>query len=138
MNQVKQRAVAAISELATRSKVREIGRSIGVEISFVRRFDELQAAEPADHLEGQSADHRAGPLAVVIVDLHISGCDPFSLIRAVKESHPGCLVLCFFSHVERERELLAKSAGADLVLPRSKFFGELPEQLKSILLPGTG
>jgi DNA-binding NarL/FixJ family response regulator len=43
----------------------------------------------------------------------------------------GARVVAFGSHVERETLDAARAAGCDEVLPRSRFFGSLPELLRT-------
>jgi hypothetical protein len=55
---------------------------------------------------------------VVIIDL-ARGADRVSQVRA---SHPDARIVCFGPHVDDDAMAAAKTAGADVVLPRSRFF----------------
>ena len=55
---------------------------------------------------------------VVIVDL-ARGVDQVSSIRA---SHPTARIVCYGPHVDDTSLDAARTAGADVVLPRSRFF----------------
>lgn len=55
---------------------------------------------------------------VVIVDLARHGDD----IAAVRAVAPGARIVGFGPHVDGERAEAARSAGADAVFPRSRFF----------------
>src|SRR5262245_54449387 len=70
----------------------------------------------------------AGPPACVIVDLHHPGLDLAALIREIKNGGP-CMIVGYGSHVAAELLQQARTAGCDLVLPRSKFVEELATSL---------
>jgi hypothetical protein len=55
---------------------------------------------------------------VVIIDLARSGRH----VGAVRESAPAARIVCFGPHVDEEGANAARAAGADVVLPRSRFF----------------
>jgi DNA-binding NarL/FixJ family response regulator len=55
---------------------------------------------------------------VVIVDLARSGGD----VGALRAAAPSARLVCFGPHVDEERAAAAREAGADVVLPRSRFF----------------
>ena len=55
---------------------------------------------------------------VVIVDLARSG----AAVGAVRTAAPTARIVCFGPHVDEESADAARAAGADLVLPRSRFF----------------
>jgi DNA-binding NarL/FixJ family response regulator len=55
---------------------------------------------------------------VVIVDL-ARGVDQVTSIRA---SHPNARIVCYGPHVDDASLGAARAAGADVVLPRSRFF----------------
>ena len=55
---------------------------------------------------------------VVIVDLARSG----EHVRAVRAAAPAARIVCFGPHVDDEGASAALAAGADAVLPRSRFF----------------
>jgi DNA-binding NarL/FixJ family response regulator len=55
---------------------------------------------------------------VVIVDLARSG----QHVREVRSAVPAARIVCFGPHVDDEGARSALAAGADVVLPRSRFF----------------
>jgi hypothetical protein len=90
------RVCALVSDLMDRSRIG--GAIAGVE--FVR---EPAACTGAD---------------VVLVDLARFGSD----VGAVRGAAPDARVVCFGPHVDESGADAALQAGADLVLPRSRFF----------------
>jgi DNA-binding NarL/FixJ family response regulator len=60
-----------------------------------------------------------GAADVVIVDIARSGPQVVAEIRA---ETPAVRIVCFGPHVDDEAADAARSAGADVVLPRSRFF----------------
>jgi hypothetical protein len=59
-----------------------------------------------------------GGADIVIVDLARSG----QHVRAVRNAAPAARIVCFGPHVDDEGASAALAAGADIVLPRSRFF----------------
>ena len=59
-----------------------------------------------------------GDAEVVIVDLARSG----QHVSAVRDAAPAARIVCFGPHVDDERASAALAEGADIVLPRSRFF----------------
>ncbi|HTK14800.1 MAG TPA: hypothetical protein VL769_00280 [Acidimicrobiia bacterium] len=57
---------------------------------------------------------------VVIIDLARSGRH----VRAVRSAAPAARIVCFGPHVDEEGASAALADGADVVLPRSRFFGD--------------
>ena len=55
---------------------------------------------------------------VVIIDLARSGHH----VSAVRDAAPAARIVCFGPHVDDEGASAARAAGADVVLPRSRFF----------------
>jgi hypothetical protein len=55
---------------------------------------------------------------VVIVDLARSGHH----VSAVRDAAPNARIVCFGPHVDEDGANAASAAGADVVLPRSRFF----------------
>jgi hypothetical protein len=43
-------------------------------------------------------------------------------VRAVRDAVPAARIVCFGPHVDEEGSSAARAAGADVVLPRSRFF----------------
>jgi DNA-binding NarL/FixJ family response regulator len=98
---VAQHVVALSADLLDRSRLaRELAG-----ISFVDRVDMLLAG--------------AGPAPdVVIVDLARHG----AAVAALRRALPAARIVCFGPHVDTAAIAAARSAGADAVLSRSRFF----------------
>ncbi|MCC6359712.1 MAG: response regulator transcription factor [Phycisphaerales bacterium] len=103
--------LAVVSDLFFDAKITATARVVGVEVVAVRTID-AAAARLAD---------AGAAVTGLIVDLSLPGGDPIGFVRAVKASTPGVRVVAFLPHVEADRRRAAKEAGADEVLPRSKF-----------------
>jgi DNA-binding NarL/FixJ family response regulator len=99
------RVCALVTDLMDRSK---ISAAVG-EVIFVRSAD---ACADAD---------------VVIVDLARFG-DQVSALRAAL---PSARLICFGPHVDEASAEAASAAGADTVLPRSKFFRDVVAALSA-------
>ena len=100
------RVVAYVPDLMDRSR---LTAQSGLEVTFVTEPDALAAAAPG--------------AALVIVDLARPG-----VLDAVAAG-VGAPVVGFGSHVESELLTAARAAGCREVLPRSRFFRELPRLL---------
>jgi DNA-binding NarL/FixJ family response regulator len=99
------RVCALVSDLMDRSKI----SAAVTEVTFVRTTD---ACADAD---------------VVIVDLARFG-DQMSSLRAAL---PSARLICFGSHVDEASAEAARAAGADTVLPRSKFFRDVAAAIEA-------
>lgn len=112
--------VAVVDDLFFVSKLVETARQMGVPLETVRaadfRSETLRSAKPA----------------VAIFDLNAISADAVELIRQLKSD--GELkeipVVAFLSHVQVELQRAAEAAGADQVLPRSKFTVNLADILR--------
>ncbi|HOA72383.1 MAG TPA: hypothetical protein PL151_14535 [Phycisphaerae bacterium] len=124
-------AIALVSDLIFGTRIKSTADELGLPMSVVRT---AEAVESAAH---------AG-LNVVIIDLSVEGIDPVDVIRRCKQAgrSPGDesvvgsddaaanpMVIAFGSHVQKDLLHAAEQAGADLVLPRSRFTAELPQLL---------
>jgi DNA-binding NarL/FixJ family response regulator len=69
---------------------------------------------------------------LVIIDLHAR--DAVAIVQGVKAADPQLPVVGFHSHVDRDLKAAALAAGADAVLPRSRFTVRLAELLQQGLL----
>jgi hypothetical protein len=90
--------VAFVDDLMDRSRVSNAVAGV----RFVRTADEARDAE------------------LVIVDLARHA----GTVRAVREVAPTARIVAFGPHVDAEAAEQAASDGADLVLPRSRFFAD--------------
>ncbi|GMU24064.1 MAG: hypothetical protein AMXMBFR13_41410 [Phycisphaerae bacterium] len=112
-------AVALISDLFFVSKVKGTADAIGVPLKTVRTLTDLNAALDAG-------------AKLAIVDMNVTGVDPAEAVRACKAAPAPPFVIAYLSHVQADLALAAQEAGADLVLPRSKFSADLPNLLQRL------
>lgn len=111
-------AVALCTDLFFVSKIKGTADAIGVPLEIVRTGDALR-------------DAVAGGAALVIVDMNASVPDLPEVIRQCKEAAGDPFVIAYLSHVQVDLQQAAQQAGADLVLPRSRFSAELPQLLET-------
>lgn len=71
-----------------------------------------------------------GDTRLVIVDMALPEGEAENAIRAAAESQPKPTIVAFYSHVETALRDAAQAAGADLVVPRSRFAADLPALLE--------
>jgi DNA-binding NarL/FixJ family response regulator len=111
--------LAAVDDFLFRSKIRATAKHLNAEIVFVQT--------PEDIL----AQARALRPSLVIIDLNSPKADPVSTIAALKADPEiaGIRAIGFASHVHADLIAAARNAGADEVLPRSAFAGNLAEIL---------
>lgn len=111
--------MAWITDLIFETKIRSTAQSLGVMLATVRSLASLSA-----ELD------RSRP-TLVIVDLNAAG-DPIEAVTIAKAhaSHPR--VIAYVSHVDVDLARRAQSAGADEVMPRSRFTNELPKILGDV------
>lgn len=117
--------LVAVDDLLFSSKIRTVAKQAGVDLTFART--------PADILERARAERPA----LVIFDLDCAKADPVSTIAALK-ADPALAdlrTLAFASHVHTALIGAAREAGADQVLPRSAFAGNLADILLSARTP---
>ena|SRR3989338_7137699 len=67
----------------------------------------------------------------VLIDLNLSRGDALEMIRALRQTDPDVPVIGYCSHVQKDLQRQALSAGCTTVLPRSKFVQQLSELLSS-------
>ncbi len=109
--------IVLINDLIFETKIRSTAASLGVGAALVKTVTDLSVA-----LDAEAA-------ALVIVDLNTGGSDAIEAIRT-SAGHPGQPhVLAFVSHVDQDLATQARQAGADEVMPRSRFNAELPRLL---------
>ncbi len=108
--------IALVTDLIFATKIGGTARSLGVPLSIVRSLEALTAG---------AAGHQ-----LALIDLNAEGVDTVAAVRACKAAEPAPFVIAYLSHVQTDLAAAAREAGADLVLPRSRFSAELPELLK--------
>ena len=113
--------LAAVDDFLFRSKIRAVARHVGVDVLF--------AQTPADIL----AQAKALKPKLVILDLNSARAEPVATIAALKEDAETASIrtIGFASHIHVDLIAAARTAGADQVLPRSQFAGNLADILLS-------
>jgi DNA-binding NarL/FixJ family response regulator len=111
--------IAILSDLIFSSRITGTASQVGATCKIVKDLASLQ-----DSLE-------AGEVDSVLMDLSCDGLAFEEAIRTIKSKRPGVRIVAFCSHVQTELMTQAKSAGADLVLPRSAFVQQLPQLLSA-------
>ena len=113
--------LAAVDDLLFRSKIRAVAKHVNAEIAFAQTPDEILAQA------------RAGRPSLLIFDLNSAKSDPIATIAAIKSDPAlaGVRAIAFASHVHVDLIAAARQAGADQVMPRSQFAGNLAEILGS-------
>jgi len=108
--------VALVTDLLFATKIRSTAEAVGVAVQLARSMPELlRAAERAN---------------LVLIDVNSSGLDAIEAIRQVRSLPNRPKILAYLSHVQRELADAAGHAGADEVMPRSRFSSELPAILQ--------
>ncbi len=108
--------VVVLNDLIFETKIRSTAQALGIETVVTRTVDSLLAAL------------QRRPTSLLLVDLNTSG------VEAVAAGHahiPRPRIIAYVSHVDQELAAQAKAAGADQVMPRSRFTTELPRILQS-------
>ena len=111
--------LAAVDDFLFRSKIRAVAKHVNADVRFAQTPDEILA---------QARELKP---TLVIIDLNIAKADPVATIAALKADSglAGIRAIGFASHVHTELIAAARNAGADEVLPRSAFAGNLAEIL---------
>jgi len=113
--------LAAVDDFLFRSKIRATAKHVNADVQFAQTPDEILA--------------RARELkpSLIIIDLNSAKADPVATIAALKKDPELASVraIGFASHVHVELINAARNAGADQVLARSAFAGNLAEILAS-------
>jgi CheY-like chemotaxis protein len=86
----------------------------------------MKSARSASALEALAAAEKP---ACVIVDLSNPGLDIAALVGRLKGNGAAPRIVAYGSHVDAATLHVAREAGCDVVLPRSKFVEELPHKL---------
>jgi CheY-like chemotaxis protein len=110
-------AAALVTDLFFMTKIKSTADALGQPLVIARSAEAL-------------LDQAAAGANPVIIDMNATGVDPASVIRECKSRENPPHVIAYLSHVQTELEA-ARQAGADQVLPRSKFSADLPALLKN-------
>src|SRR5688572_18344736 len=113
--------LAAVDDFLFRSKIRATAKHVNADVVFAQTQDEILAQA------------RQLKPSLVIIDLNSAKADPVGTIAALKADAElaGIPAIGFASHVHADLIAAARKAGADQVLPRSAFAGNLAEILSS-------
>ena len=111
--------LVAVDDLLFSSKIRATAKQAGVDLAFART--------PSEILE----QARTQAPSMVIFDLNCEKADPISTIAAMKldPALASIRTLGFVSHVHTALIDAARAAGADEVMARSAFAGQLADIL---------
>ncbi|MEK7710979.1 MAG: hypothetical protein AAB341_03700 [Planctomycetota bacterium] len=106
--------LAVLNDLIFETKIRSTAQALGVNASIVRSVGELPGAL-----------NRIRP-ALVIIDLNSLGASALEAVGIVRSHAAGSHVIAYVSHVDADLASRAEDAGADQVMPRSRFSTGLP------------
>lgn len=113
--------ISLIPNMMLRTQVAEGVKGLGAQHRSARSREDLFQILA----ESPGADHSA----VIVFDLNAQNLDPVSIIKELKARSTPPAIAAFFSHINGEDEQAALDVGADLVLPRSKFFSRVADLL---------
>jgi DNA-binding NarL/FixJ family response regulator len=111
--------LAAVDDFLFRSKIRATAKHVNIDVTFAQTPDDILAKA------------RELKPSLIIVDLNSQKADPIATIAALKADSALASIpaIGFASHVHAELIAAARSAGADQVMARSAFAGNLAEIL---------
>ena len=107
-----------VSDLIFATKIRSTAAALGVEVAVVRDRAAMLA-----HLDDA---------ATLILDLNLAGDDALELIRLARARPAAPKIIAYCAHVDTDLARAAEKAGADAVMPRSKFVATLSEILTGV------
>jgi len=107
--------LAAVDDFLFRSKIRATAKHVNADVTFAQTPDEILAKA------------RELTPSLIIIDLNSPKADPIATIAALKADPALASIpaIGFASHVHAELIAAARTAGADQVLARSAFAGNL-------------
>jgi CheY-like chemotaxis protein len=131
--------IGFVSDLIFAARIEATAEKLGYSVVWFERVEQLAPREEPPPFR-QLAEHLIGPGAVLIekvTSLHpalmlfdLGNPDiPWRQWVALLKSAPATRrypVLCYGSHIDADTLKAAEHAGADAVLPRSRFIAELP------------
>jgi DNA-binding NarL/FixJ family response regulator len=103
------------------SRITGTARALGLTISVVASLDTLKTETNKRTPSG------------VILDLALAGNEIERTVIDLRQSPASPRIVAYGSHVDTDTLRAARSAGCDVVLPRSKFVEELPVKLSEWL-----
>lgn len=105
--------IALVSDMIFESKICGTGRASSVAVTTVRTPESLLATVSESGA------------ALVLMDLSVAGEKTTETITSLRGLSPKTRIIGFASHVDVERMQQARDAGADEVMPRSRFDASL-------------
>ncbi len=111
--------LAYITDLFFESQMSQTAQKVGARLKVVTSIYKF-LPEIAEHP------------SLVVIDLNAEGISPSSLIAQVKQRNPGLPLVVYGDDDQEDLIGQAKKAGADWVLPRSKFAEHLAEVLAEL------
>jgi DNA-binding NarL/FixJ family response regulator len=109
--------VTLITDLMFSTKIQHTARELGLSATTIREPDQIR--ELLD----------AGDVKLVMADMSIGIGPAAKVLREASAHSSKPTALAFYSHVQAELREAAAEAGADVILPRSKFNTQLPHIL---------
>jgi CheY-like chemotaxis protein len=103
-------------DLIDASKTIAHGRTLGVRVVQCKTLAAI-------------AQWDAEAVTCCIVDLHLPGLELGELLEALSRRPTKPRVIAYGSHVDAARLSAARKAGCDEVMPRSKYFEEMPGRI---------
>jgi CheY-like chemotaxis protein len=104
-----------VSDLIFATKIRGTAAAVGVDVAVVSDRAAMLA-----HLDDA---------ATLILDLNLESDEAVELIRLARARPTAPRIVAYCAHVDKDLAAAAEEAGADSVVPRSKFVAALPEIL---------
>jgi len=131
--------IAFVGELMAQTRLESAAQAAGFDVAWIESLAQI-APGVAEHPTPQRAEHLHGPgyflleeitqrqPALLVFDLNnnqVPWRDWIGMLRSVASTRRIPLI-CYGSHVDVDSFQAAKKAGAQAVLARSAFFGDLP------------
>ncbi len=115
-----QSLIVLLNDLMFQVKIADAAKQLGIQATFVKA--------PAPLLQMAKEQQPC----LIILDVNFAEAEPLKVIQALKtESKTQTIpLLGFVSHVQTDLRAAAVQAGCDVVLARSAFVQNLPEQLR--------
>lgn len=115
--------VMLCDDLLFSSKVTTTARALGLTVV------------PAKTADAAIANAKAIHAVTVFVELHTPGLVLTPFLESLRAIDPTPRIIAFGSHVDAAGLKAARTAGCDLVMPRSKFVASLESELAGWLSP---
>jgi tetratricopeptide (TPR) repeat protein len=131
--------IGFVADLIFASHIENAAENLGYRVHWIERLEQLASPE-AGPQDRQLGEHLTGPggalieqvtalhPALIIFDLgnpHVPWRQWVALLKSVSATRRYPLI-CYGSHVDADTLRAAEHAGADAVLPRSRFMSDLP------------